>query len=180
VPVTNQAGNRSAAMTAPKLKTRDGSDLYDQDFYAWTQDQAQRLRTLSGQDRVDTAHLAEEVEDLGKREKRELESHLQQCLAHLLKLAVSPAEPPRRHWFDEVIRKHDDGLRVLKDSPGLRQLLDLDQLWSGACRRANRDLAKYDEPGVPADLPCTFQLDELLGEEFDLRVAESRIRESLR
>ena len=167
-------------MTAPKLKTRDGSDLYDRHFYAWTQDQAERLRALTGADRIDAAHMAEELEDLGKREKRELESHLQQFLAHLIKLAASPARSPRRHWFDEANRAHADALLVLADSPGLRQLLELDRLWSSACRFANRDLAKFDESGVPADLPCPVRFDALLHEEFDLSAAEARIRDSVR
>lgn len=40
--------------------------LYDTDYYAWTQDQAERLRRLIGDNRIDAGDLADEVEDLGK------------------------------------------------------------------------------------------------------------------
>jgi hypothetical protein len=166
-------------MTAPKLKTRDGSDLYDRDFYAWTQDQAARLRRLSADQGVDVAHLAEEIEDLGKRDLRELESHLEQCLAHLLKLALSPAQQPRRHWFDEAERARINGIRVIEQSPGLRQLLDVEKLWGRARRLANRDLRKFDEPEAPSDLSCPLSLDALLSEESDLTDAQTRIRQTL-
>lgn len=45
-------------------------DLYERDFYAWTQDQAARLRAMGGHTAIDVAHLAEEIADLGKRERR--------------------------------------------------------------------------------------------------------------
>ena len=51
------------------------ADLYDEDFYAWTQQQAEALRThFKGDNRLDVEHLAEEVEDLGKSELQAVES----------------------------------------------------------------------------------------------------------
>jgi hypothetical protein len=61
------------------------ADLYDEDFYAWTQQQAQTLREqFRGDNRLDIEHLAEEVEDLGKSQLQSVESYLQQIMAHLL------------------------------------------------------------------------------------------------
>ena len=57
---------------------------YDTDFYAWTQAQAEAIRAGTW-DAVDRAHLAEEVEDVGKSERRALVSHLRVLLTHLLK-----------------------------------------------------------------------------------------------
>ena len=52
------------------------ADLYDEDFYAWTQQQAEVLRThFQGDNRLDVEHLAEEVEDLGKSELHAVESY---------------------------------------------------------------------------------------------------------
>ena len=48
--------------------------LYDTDFYAWTQDQARKLREVRD-NRLDAEHLAEEVADLGKSELRAVKAH---------------------------------------------------------------------------------------------------------
>ena len=58
--------------------------LYEQDFYAWTLQQAELLRSQTQQD-LDWVNLAEELEDTGKNLKRELESRLKVLFAHLLK-----------------------------------------------------------------------------------------------
>ena len=58
--------------------------LYEQDFYAWTLQQAELLRSQTHKD-LDWVNLAEELEDMGKNLKRELESLLKVLFAHLLK-----------------------------------------------------------------------------------------------
>ena len=65
------------------------SDLYDRDFYAWTAEQAALLRAgkLSG---ADIPHIAEEIESMGRSEKRELVSRLTILLQHLLKWQFQP------------------------------------------------------------------------------------------
>ena len=52
--------------------------LYEQDFYAWTLQQAELLRSQTHKD-LDWVNLAEELEDVGKNLKRELESLLKVC-----------------------------------------------------------------------------------------------------
>jgi Domain of unknown function DUF29 len=61
---------------------------YEQDFYAWTQEQTQFLRSGQWQ-LIDIQNLAEEIEDMGRAEKRELESRLEILLMHLLKWQFS-------------------------------------------------------------------------------------------
>lgn len=64
-------------------------DLYDTDFYAWTNAQATLLRT--GQlDKADIEHIAEEIESMGKSELRELENRLALLYTHLLKWQSQP------------------------------------------------------------------------------------------
>ncbi len=70
------------------------SNSYDHDFYAWTQEQAQLLRTGKLQ-LIDIQHLAEEIEDMGRAEKRELESRLEVLLMHLLKWQFQPSKRSR-------------------------------------------------------------------------------------
>jgi hypothetical protein len=64
--------------------------LYDQDFYAWANEQAGLLRAgrLS---EVDIEHIAEEIESMGRSEKRELVNRLTVALLHLLKWQYQPA-----------------------------------------------------------------------------------------
>jgi hypothetical protein len=63
--------------------------LYDRDFFEWTQCNAALLR--AGQfDQADIQHIAEELEDMGKSERRRLESRLEVLLQHLLKWQIQP------------------------------------------------------------------------------------------
>jgi hypothetical protein len=60
-----------------------GTD-YEVDFFAWSQEQARLLR--SGRfSQLDVAHLVEEIEDFGKRERRAFECRLAVLIGHLLK-----------------------------------------------------------------------------------------------
>ena len=88
--------------------------LYDEDFYAWTQQQAEALRThFKGDNRIDVEHLAEEVEDLGKSELHAVESYIEQIIAHLLKLDYSSQAAPRPHWRAEVVNfRHSAARRI--------------------------------------------------------------------
>jgi hypothetical protein len=66
-----------------------GSSLYDQDFYAWANEQAALLRAgkLAA---ADIEHIAEEIESMGETEKRELVNRLAILLLHLLKWRFQP------------------------------------------------------------------------------------------
>ena len=77
--------------------------LYEEDFFAWTQEQAAVLRTqFRGDNRLDVEHLAEEIEDLGRSELNAVESYIEQIIARLLKLDYSGLDQPREHWRGEV------------------------------------------------------------------------------
>jgi hypothetical protein len=79
------------------------AELYERDFYAWTQEQAEALRThFRGDNRLDVEHLAEEIEDLGDSELQAVESYVEQIIAHLLKLDYSGEADLRAHWRAEV------------------------------------------------------------------------------
>src|SRR5579859_3107697 len=77
---------------------------YDDDFYAWTQYQAEVLRALRTDDnRFDREHVAEEIEDLGKSERDAVRSQIRRVLEHFLKLAYSRAQDPRFDWMESII-----------------------------------------------------------------------------
>src|SRR5258708_17370673 len=82
---------------------RPNGPRYDDDFYAWTQHQAEVLRSMRTRDnRFDREHVAEEIEDLGKSERNALRSEVRRILEHFLKLAHSPAAEPRFDWMVSI------------------------------------------------------------------------------
>ncbi|WP_373508917.1 DUF29 domain-containing protein [Thiocapsa sp.] len=96
---------------------------YDQDFYAWSREQASLLR--SGQyGRLDVMHLVEEIEDLGKRERRALESRLAVLLGHLLKWQSQPAYPSRKSWRATINTQRRAIAKLLDENPSLAARLD--------------------------------------------------------
>ena len=71
---------------------------YDQDYYLWFADQARLLRTGMWH-QIDAEHLAEELEDMWKREKRALRRRTVVLLAHLLKIRAPARTPqPQLEW----------------------------------------------------------------------------------
>ena len=82
---------------------------YEDDFYAWTQHQAEVLRTMPVSDnRFDREHVAEEIEDLGKSERDAVRGQVRRIIEHFLKLAYSPAEQPRFDWMQTIVAKRQD------------------------------------------------------------------------
>jgi len=97
------------------------TDLYERDFYAWTQDQAARVRALGARkDGLDVENVAEEIESLGKSQRSAVRSLLANIIEHLLKLRFHPDQQPRRHWQVELRAFRRKLERELKDSPSLR------------------------------------------------------------
>ena len=95
------------------------SKLYEQDFVAWTQDQAARLR--AGElDALDREHLAEEIESVGASERRELRRRLARLIQHLLKWQHQP-EHRSRSWSATISAQRDEIAGVLEDSPSLAE-----------------------------------------------------------
>jgi hypothetical protein len=70
-------------MSDLSIKRRPNT-LYETDFYAWTQEQARLLREGRWAD-LDLENLVDEVESVGRSDKRQIESRLEILLAHLLK-----------------------------------------------------------------------------------------------
>lgn len=98
------------------------ADLYEEDFVRWTEQQSRALREagrLATDLPLDWENLAEEVESLGRSQKRELRSRISTIIEHLLKLEHSPASDPRRGWMETVARERREIELLLRDSPSL-------------------------------------------------------------
>src|SRR5215475_8808190 len=95
--------------------------LYDQDFYTWTQEQAALLRE-GAVDALDLTNLAEEIESLGKSDRRALGSHLRNLVLHLLKWRYQPSGRQTGHSWQSSIRNARAEIDVLlEDSRSLQQ-----------------------------------------------------------
>jgi hypothetical protein len=136
---------------------------YDTDFYAWTQAQVAALRAKDWA-ALDLDHLAEEVEDLRKTERKAVRSQLRRLTSHLLKWAYQPAR--RSDSWQATI---DDARRLvadwLEDSPSLTR--ELPALAEWAYPRARREAAK--DTGLSlATFPeaCPWALAQVLDEDF--------------
>ena len=90
---------------------------YDEDLYAWSQDQAARLRA-SRPARIDWSHVAEEIESLGKSDRRSLKSDLKVVIEHLIKWRYQAQK--RKSGWRSTINEHRDRIeRIIEDSPSL-------------------------------------------------------------
>jgi len=131
---------------------RTKSTLYDQDFYAWTQEQAALLRAGAWQE-LDVDHLAEELDTLGRSEKRALASDLEVLLVHLLKWQHQPDYRDESHsWFDTIVEHRSRIVRLLEDNPSLRPQVEglVQDVYPTARTRALIAMAPSRLPSLPA------------------------------
>jgi len=91
--------------------------LYDTDFYQWTLMQAAALRAKDVA-ALDLEHLAEEIESLGKRDQRAVESYLEIILLHLLKWVYQP-ERRGRDWEKSLLQARHRVAKLLRENPSL-------------------------------------------------------------
>jgi hypothetical protein len=137
--------------------------LYDIDFYDWTQQMAIALRQGRWQD-LDMENLAEEIESLGRSDKRALTSRLEVLLMHLLKWAYQP-EKRSNSWQATIVEQRIRILGLLEESPSLKPYLqaECDRSYANAGKLAaaetGLDLATFPER-------CPFTLKTVLTEGF--------------
>ena len=94
---------------------------YDTDFFEWTKHQAAALAKGKSV-ALDWANLAEEIESLGKRDLRALESCLEVLVIHLLKWCYQPERRQTGHSWSSTIREQRGRIeRILRDSPSWRR-----------------------------------------------------------
>jgi hypothetical protein len=128
------------------------NELYDRDFFLWTQEQAAALRAVKSSNLpLEWGNLAEEIESLGKSDRRQLRSQIRRILRHLLKLEVFPALGPRAGWCATVSDSRSEIEDVLRDSPSLRREVDaiIAEELKVAGKFAAADLQQYGESAEP-------------------------------
>lgn len=134
---------------------------YETDFYLWTQQQAALLRQGLLSD-VDIENIAEEIESMGKSDRRTIGSHIRNILLHLLKWQYQPERQGNR-WKGSINMGRNEVEDVIADSPSLKRKIP--DLIASEYRRARKDAAS--ETGLPLTTfpeQCPFTLDQITGD----------------
>jgi len=119
----------------------------ENDLVAWAHEQANLLRARRF-DLLDIAHLAEEIDDVGKSEQRELANRMAVLLVHLLKWQYQAAR--RGTSWESTIREQRRVLvRRLQKTPSLRTCLEDSDWWEDAWLDARTEATK--ETGIGFD-----------------------------
>jgi hypothetical protein len=143
------------------------ADLYDRDYYTWTQEQARALREHRIEE-VDWSNVAEEIEDLGKREKHALRSQLVRLLGHLLKYGYAREvmwANNSRGWELSIRGARREALMYLDENPGLRP--HVPQIFRSAYLSARLEVMKalrLPDSAIPETAPWT--LEEIIDDAF--------------
>jgi len=139
------------------------SEKYLADFNSWIDQTAQLLRERRWHE-IDVPHLIEEIEDLGKSERRGIASQLTRLLLHLLKWQY---QPQRRSdsWLDSITDARTQIELAIEDSPSLRSYLaeQLEESYQRARRQAARQTSV--EISMFPDL-CPYSPELVLAEDW--------------
>ena len=143
------------------------ADLYERDYYTWIQEQVRALRERRVEE-VDWSNVAEEIEDLGKREKRALRSQLVRLLGHLIKFAYAREVMwvnNARGWELSIRGARSEALMYLDENPGLRP--HVPEIFRSAYRSARLEVMKalrLPDSAIPEAPP--WPLDEIIEDGF--------------
>ncbi|MCS7226553.1 MAG: DUF29 domain-containing protein [Gloeomargarita sp. SKYB31] len=132
--------------------------LYEQDYQLWLAKTIAFLK-MGELKQLDREHLIEELEDLGRSEKRAAFSYLMRLCEHLLKLKYWEQEREQcfRHWRREIVNFRLQIQFILDNSPSLRNHL---QEQFAAAYQAGRELflaaSGFNEQHIPQEPEFTF------------------------
>jgi hypothetical protein len=139
------------------------NSLYDEDFYAWANEQAALLRAGRFGE-ADIENIAEEIETMGRSEKRELVNRLAVLLHHLLKWQFQPGLRSNS-WRLTVAEQRYRLEDHLRDNPSLKA--QLGQAVQDAYRLAR--VAAERETGLASETfpdECPYSYDQAISADF--------------
>ena len=148
--------------------------LYESDFQVWLEKTIDCLEKKQF-NRLDIQHLIEELKDLGRSDRKALESNLMILMAHLLKLKIQNDVPEQMKgsWYDSIVENSQRVYNSLRDTPSLKNHLEtaIKSAYSDARKVAIKEgkLAKFGVP-IPSEvlypITCPFTLEQILDEDF--------------
>lgn len=132
------------------------SDAYEADFFKWTKDQAKLLKKQEFS-KLDIANLIEEIESLGRSEKRALQSYIKVLLMHMLKKDYQKREKTRS-WDLSIKASSHDVKQVLADNPTLKsKLKDIVKEAYFSARLQAAAETRMPEKTFPEECPWTLK-----------------------
>jgi len=136
---------------------------YESDFYGWTLEQADLIRS-GHSSQLDFENLLEEIESMGRSEKRALESSLKVLLAHLLKWKYQPSYRGKS-WELTIKEQRRKVSRILKENPSLKSKLSdaITNAYGDSVFLAVKETG-LDENAFPQECPWDF--DEFISDTF--------------
>ncbi|NJK30150.1 MAG: DUF29 domain-containing protein [Acaryochloris sp. RU_4_1] len=138
-------------------------NLYEADFYAWTQEQVMLLRSQQ-LSRVDLPNLIEEIESLGKQQRQELRNRLSVLVGQLLKWHYQP-QHRSRSWLATLRIQRLDITELLEDNPSLKPYIEkaLDKAYLKGIELA---VGETNLPHRAFPTRCPYTLLEILDSHF--------------
>jgi hypothetical protein len=139
------------------------AELYDADFAEWTRRNAELLRSGRAQE-ADLAHIAEEIEDMGKRERRSLYNRCYRLIEHLLEWEYQP-ERRGASWQRTIISQRIEIQEILAENPSLAPTMDaiIAQAYRKALATVPLTIGR-DRADLPAN--CPYTREQVLDEKF--------------
>lgn len=167
--IDRDADELALSMQAARAKepTMEGlhtqMSTYETDFYAWTQEQAELLRT-GRTNEIDLTNMIEEIETMGRSERRALETSMGRLLQHLLKWQFQPMLRSRS-WALTIRNQRRELEKILRDNPSLKSKLA--EIFSEAYVTA-RGWAEAETGFSEATFPahCPWTLEEVIQPDF--------------
>jgi hypothetical protein len=161
--------------------------LYDSDILAWSEQQAEVLRSLAGRrdlpNDLDLSHVVEEIEDVGLSQLHAVSSFIRLIMTHAIKCWADPDAPSLLHWHAEIGGWQTELVSRLTAS--MRNRIELDREWQRAARQTIRDLKAQgaDAAAVKVrfvlDTACPLALDDLNCDPADPALLVERLTRAL-
>lgn len=138
-------------------------NLYETDFYAWTLEQSKLLKEGNFK-HLDIPNLVEEIESLGKQERREIESRLGILIGHLLKWDYQP-DKRTKSWRATIREQRRVAQKLIAQNPSLKPYLT--ETIADAYE-AGKDLVVKETPLDYGNLPesCPYTFEQLFDPNF--------------
>lgn len=146
-----------------KIFSRSHLTPFEADYARWCAEQGELLRA-GRVDALDRQNLAEEIESLGRSDKREIESRLKPLLVHHLKWKFQADRRPPS-WRATISEQRSHVARILKESPSLKS-------YPGEVLAEEYEFARWDaasETGLPVEIfpdTCPFSIKQVLDADY--------------
>jgi len=140
------------------------SDLYETDFALWSERQADAVRRRAGNE-IDWENVAEEIESLGRSDRREISSRLAVICAHLLKWQFQPKRRSRS-WRSSVVQNRRKIADLIDESPSLASYPAEHLDGPKGAYEDGRCVAEAETGLTKLPAECPWTIDQVLDADF--------------